>query len=66
MPETGADLSSASFDMQMFMGTRGRERTLQEWQRLFSDSGLKLEEIVALRSFGKLLMLRPQATSSGN
>lgn len=66
MPATGADLSSASFDMQMFMGTRGRERTLQEWQRMFRDSGLKLEEIVALRSFGKLLVLRPQATSSGN
>lgn len=33
---------------------------------MFRDSGLKLEEIVALRSFGKLLVLRPQATTCRN
>lgn len=58
MEETGADLTSASFDMQMFMGTRGRERTLAEWQALFSKSGMALVEIVGLRSFGKILVLR--------
>lgn len=58
MPASGADLSSASFDMQMFMATRGRERTRSEWERLFERSGLRLEEEVGLRSFGKLLVVR--------
>lgn len=58
MPETGSDVASASFDMQMFIGTRGRERTLAEWQRLFEKSGLMLKEVVGLRSFGKLLIVR--------
>ena len=59
MPDLRADLASASFDMQMFMGTRGRERTLAEWQRLFDRSGLVLNEIVGLQSFGKILVLLP-------
>lgn len=58
MPDSRADLASASFDMQMFMGTRGRERTLAEWQRLFDRSGLVLKEVVGLQSFGKILVLR--------
>ncbi len=53
-----ADLSSASFDMQMFMGTRGRERTLNQWQGLFGRAGLMLEEQVGLQSFGKILLLK--------
>jgi hypothetical protein len=44
--------------MQMFMATRGRERTLAEWQALFIASGLKLEEVVSLRTFGNILVLR--------
>lgn len=57
VPEMGADLASTAFDMQMFMGTRGRERTHAEWQRLFDRSGLALAEIVNLRSIGKILVL---------
>jgi len=57
LPEQGADLPSASFDMQMFMGTRGRERTLKEWQGLFGPSGLALEEVVGLHTFGNILVL---------
>jgi hypothetical protein len=56
MADHGADLAGASFDMQMFMGTRGRERTLAEWSRLFDDGGLALEEVVNLRSFAKILV----------
>ena len=56
--EVGADLSAATFDMQMFMGTRGRERTLVEWSRLFDQSGLVLEEQVDLQSFAKILVLQ--------
>lgn len=59
MPDVQADLPIASFDMQMFATTRGRERTLAEWQRLFDKSGLKLQEVVGLQSFGKILVLLP-------
>jgi hypothetical protein len=58
MPETGSDAASASFDMQMFMGTKGRERTLIEWQRLFEKSDLMLQEVVGLQSFGKMLIVQ--------
>jgi hypothetical protein len=64
LPETGADLAGASFDMQMFMGTSGRERSLAEWRALFARGGLVLEEVVGLRSFGNILVLRPQATGA--
>lgn len=58
LPEQCADAAGASFDMQMFMGTRGRERTLAQWQALFGRSGLALEEVVGLRSFVGILVLR--------
>lgn len=58
MADRDADVAGASFDMQMFMGTRGRERTLAEWSRLLDDSGLALEEVVSLRSFAKILVAR--------
>lgn len=60
LPETRADLAGASFDMQMFMGSRGRERTLTEWKALFARSGLTLEEVVGLQSFGNILVLVPE------
>lgn len=61
LPERKADLASASFDMQMFMGTRGRERTLAQWQALLARSGMALEEVVGLQSFVSILVLRPAA-----
>lgn len=57
--EFHTDLASAAFDMQMFMATRGRERTLTEWQHLCDQSGWELEEVVGLQSLGKILVLRP-------
>jgi hypothetical protein len=59
LPEHDADVPGASFDMQMFMATRGRERTLAEWNALFAASGLALEEVVGLRTIGNILVLRP-------
>jgi hypothetical protein len=53
------DAVSAAFDMQMFMGTRGRERSLDQWQDLFNQSGLRLEQLIHLRGFGKILVLLP-------
>jgi hypothetical protein len=60
LPEFRADLTGASFDMQMFMGSRGRERSLTEWRSLFERGGMMLEELVALRSFGNILVLLPR------
>jgi hypothetical protein len=57
VPELKADISSASFDMQMFMATRGKERTLTEWTNLFDQVGLVLEEQIHLKSIGKILVL---------
>lgn len=59
MSKHHADLTSSTFDMQMFMGTQGRERTLNEWQSVFGRAGVRLAEIVHLASFGKMLVLRP-------
>lgn len=64
MPDHKADLTSASFDMQMFMGTRGRERTLPEWQAVFSQADLVLTEVVLLASFGRMLVLRQAAITA--
>lgn len=58
MPTFRADLPSASFDMQMFMGTQGRERTLADWQAVFDRSGVRLLEVVDLPSFVKMMVLR--------
>lgn len=58
MPDSRTDIATASFDMQMFVNTRGRERTLAEWRRLFDQSGLVLQEAVGLQTFGKILVLR--------
>ncbi len=61
VPDLKADLSSASFDMQMFMATRGKERTLREWRQLFERSGWALEEQIGLQSLGAILMLRTRS-----
>lgn len=61
MPDPPADFASAAFDMQMFMATQGRERTLSEWHQLFTQAGLALHEQVNLRSMGKILVVMPNA-----
>jgi len=60
LPETGADIASASFDMQMFMGCRGRERSMTEWRSVIESAGLFLDEVVRLRALGSILVLRRQ------
>ncbi len=44
------DPTVASFDMQMLMGTRGRERTLKEWRDLVEPAGFVIREIVIVRA----------------
>lgn len=63
LPERDADLTLTSFDMQMFMGTRGRERTLPEWEAIFSQAGLCLAEVVVLASLGHMLVVRQSSGS---
>ena len=57
LPDSHAAAAAASFDMQMVMGTRGRERTRQERQALVSGAGLRLEEHAGLRSLASILLL---------
>ncbi len=51
------DPTIASFDMQMLMGTRGRERTLDEWRLLLERGGFVLSEVVNARTFASLLVV---------
>lgn len=53
------DLATVPLDMQMFVNTEGRLRTLAEWNRLFGRSDLKLQEIARLPSLGQMLVLQP-------
>ena len=53
----GIDPNVASFDMQMLIGTRGRERTEAEWRGLLEQNGFALQEIVSLRTFAPLLVV---------
>lgn len=57
---TGIDPGVASFDMQMLMGTQGRERTLEEWTGLFEGTGLRIDEIVKVRTFARFIVVRPE------
>ncbi len=58
--EMGADPNHAAFDMQMLIGTRGRERTLSEWQALLGRGGFEIAELVDVRTFAKFMLITPQ------
>lgn len=53
------DPTIAAFDMQMLIGTRGRERTLTEWVALLQRHQFTLREVVDVRTFAKLLVVDP-------
>ncbi len=57
--ETNIDSTIASFDMQMLIGTKGRERTASEWRRLIDEAGFVLVEIVDVRTFAKFIVIKP-------
>lgn len=59
--ETGIDPNHAAFDMQMLIGTQGRERTLREWSALLARGGFAISEIVDVRTFAKFIVISPQA-----
>ena len=56
--ETGIDSITASMDMQMLMGTKGRERTLKEWNHLFDSTGFHIEQVIDIRTFVKYIIVR--------
>lgn len=59
--EIAVDTTATSFDMQMLMGTRGRERTLNEWRTLFETCELTLLEVVNQRGLGSMILLETQS-----
>ena len=58
--EMTIDSITASMDMQMLMGTKGRERTMLEWKNLFNDTGFNIERVMDIRAFAKYIILRRQ------
>ncbi len=48
----------AAFDIQMLIGTPGRERTLSEWEHLFKSAGFKIVEIMNVRTFAKFIIVQ--------
>lgn len=50
----------AAFDMQMLIGTTGRERTSSEWKRLFDETGFEIMEIMNVRTFAKFIVAKPR------
>lgn len=48
IPDKGANLFQASFDLWMMADSTGQERTIKEWNELFHATGLKLVEVHTL------------------
>lgn len=55
--QCGIDPTIASFDMQMLVNTRGRERTQREWQVLFAKAGFYIAEIVKVSSIASFIVI---------
>jgi hypothetical protein len=51
----------ASFDLQMLVCTRGKERNLHQWNAIFENSGYSLVEVVPTASMATLLLIRGNA-----
>jgi hypothetical protein len=49
----------AAFDMQMLIGTTGRERTPSEWKQLLENAGFEIVEIMNVRTFAKFIIAKP-------
>ena len=56
--EANIDVMTAASDMQMLMGTKGRERTQTEWDNLVKGCGFKIENILDTRSHAKYIVIR--------
>ncbi len=58
--ETHIDPIVAAFDMQMLIGTKGRERTSSEWKHLLEGAGFEVVEIMNVRTFAKFIVAKPR------
>jgi hypothetical protein len=54
----------AAFDMQMLIGTKGRERTLNEWKILLDNSELDIVDVMNGRTFAKFIVAKPRAVAA--
>ena len=59
--ESNINPLAAALDLQMLMGTRGRERTLGEWTALLGDSGFDIVEVIGARSLAKFILCKAKA-----
>lgn len=59
VPEGDSGVYPAFLDLQMLVGSGGRERTAGEYRELFSANGLRLEEIVRTASPTSILVVAP-------
>lgn len=57
--EVGIDPNVAAMDMQMLNNTHGRERTRNEWDRLFRQNGFAIREVIAVRTFPRFIVVDP-------
>lgn len=55
--EQDIDAITASMDMQMLMGTKGRERTMSEWENLFKETGFSIKQVMDIRTFAKYIVV---------
>lgn len=62
--ETHINPTIATFDMQMLIGTTGRERTQSEWKRLLENAGFEIVEIMDVRTFAKFIIAKPFLSGS--
>jgi len=58
LPDTQANITQTSFDMQMLMGTKGCERTTEQWHHLFEQANIELVETISIRTFAKVMVLK--------
>ena len=56
--EQKESLMLTSCDMQMLMGTEGRERTAKEWAKLCAKAGYSFAQMIDTRSLWKLQLLQ--------
>jgi hypothetical protein len=62
--EVNIEAMTASMDMQMLMGTKGRERTGSEWASLINSCGFQIQDILDTRSLAKYIVIRKQQNNS--
>jgi hypothetical protein len=56
--ETNLNPTVAAFDMQMLIGSKGRERTPTESGRLLENAGFEIVEIINVRTFAKFIIAK--------